>query len=95
MEKLHMYNHQDLQERDDIVIVNANKGAVVTIDATDYIEKAERQITRNITTNYQTIKLQLKMKQSIMMRKGFKKKHYPKDSKLLYFGHTDSIFNST
>ena len=34
------------------------------------------------------------MKQSIMMRKGFKKKH-PKDSKLLYFGHTDSTFNST
>ena len=37
---------EDLQVRDDIVIVNANKrGAVVIIDVTYYIEKAERQLS--------------------------------------------------
>ena len=34
-----------MQEGDRIVIVNAGKrGGVVTIDVTDYIEKAERQL---------------------------------------------------
>ena len=54
---------EDLQERDDIVIVNADKaGAVVIMDASDYKEKAERQITRSITANFQKIKLQQRMK---------------------------------
>ena len=36
---------EDLQERDDIVIVNVDKGgAVVITDVTNYIEKAERQL---------------------------------------------------
>ena len=36
---------EDLQERDDIVIVNADKGgAVVIMDVTDYVEKSERQL---------------------------------------------------
>ena len=36
---------EDLQERDDIVIVNVDKGgAVVIMDVTNYIEKAERQL---------------------------------------------------
>ena len=36
---------EDLQERDDIVIVNADKeGVVVIMDVTDYMKKAERQL---------------------------------------------------
>ena len=35
---------EDLQERDDFVIVNPDKGgAVAIVDVTDYIAKAERE----------------------------------------------------
>ena len=37
--------------------------AVVTMDVTNYIEKTEIQLTRNITTNYQKIKQQQTTKQ--------------------------------
>ena len=47
---------EDLQEGDDIVTVNADSGgAFVVMYVTDYIEKAKRQITWSITTNYQKI----------------------------------------
>ena len=36
---------EDLQEKDDIVTVNADKGgAVVIMDVIDYVEKSERQL---------------------------------------------------
>ena len=41
--------------------------AVVTMDVTNYIEKTEIQLTRNITTNYQKIKQQQTTKQLTML----------------------------
>ena len=39
---------EDLQEKDDILTVNADKGgAVVIMDAIDYVEKSERQLNNN------------------------------------------------
>ena len=48
LSKLEQEALEDLQEKDDIVIVNADKGgAVIIMDVTDYTEKAKRQLNNN------------------------------------------------
>ena len=69
---------QELQSRDDIVIINADKGgAVVILNVEDYVKEAERQLKnkekyRKITTNL----LLLIMKLSTKLYQDFKKKTY-------------------
>ena len=44
----------NLQKRNDIIIIKADKGgAVVTLDIKDYIDKADRQL--NNTNNYEQL----------------------------------------
>ena len=46
---------KELNERDDIIIIKADKGgAVVIVDVKDYIKEAERQL--NNTKNYRNFK---------------------------------------
>ena len=46
---------KELNERDDIIIIKADKGgAVVIVDVKDYIKEAERQL--NNTENYRNFK---------------------------------------
>ena len=69
---------QELQSRNDIVIIDADKGgAVVILDVEDYVKEAERQLKnkeqyRKITTNL----LLLIMKLSTKLYQDFKKKTY-------------------
>ena len=69
---------QELQFRNDIVIIDADKGgAVVILDVEDYVKEAERQLKnkeqyRKITTNL----LLLIMKLSTKLYQDFKKKTY-------------------
>ena len=69
---------QELQSRNDIVIINADKGgAVVILNVEDYVKEAERQLKnkekyRKITTNL----LLLIMKLSTKLYQDFKKKTY-------------------
>ena len=69
---------QELQFRNDIVIIDAGKGgAVVILDVEDYVKEAERQLKnkeqyRKITTNL----LLLIMKLSTKLYQDFKKKTY-------------------